>query len=101
MSVVPITTAGVSNLLRGQIPLESITQTQQQLLQVQNELSTGKSVNTPSDNPAAAAAIEQLNQSIEQGQAYNTNLQSAQSNLSQVDSSLGSLNTLLTQAQSI
>jgi len=101
MSVVPITTAGVSNLLQGQIPLQAINQTQEQLLNLQNELSTGKSVNQPSDNPAAAAAIEQLNQVVQQSTAYNSNLQSAQSNLSQVDSNLGSLNNLLTQAQSI
>jgi flagellar hook-associated protein 3 len=101
MSVVPITTAGVSNLLQGQLPLQSIDQTQEQLLQLQNELSTGKSVNTPSDNPAAAAAIEQLNQAIQQSTAYNNNLQTAQSSLSQADSSMGSLQTLLTQAQSI
>jgi flagellar hook-associated protein 3 len=101
MSVVPITTAGVSNLLQGQIPLQAINQTQEQLLNLQNELSTGKSVNQPSDNPAAAAAIEQLNQVVQQSTAYNNNLQSAQSNLSQVDSNLGNLNTLLTQAQSI
>lgn len=101
MSISPITTARVSNLMIGQLPLQSMDETQSELLTLQNELSTGKAVNTPSDNPSAAAVIQQLNQTLQQSQAYNTNLQTAQSNLGQVDTSLSSLTDLLTQAQSV
>jgi flagellar hook-associated protein 3 FlgL len=101
MSVVPISLTRVSNLLQTSLAQQSIDSVQQQLLTVQNELSTGKAVNQPSDNPAAASSIIQLNQTLAQRQTYSDNINTASAQLGEADSSMGNLTTLLQQAESI
>ncbi len=101
MSVVPVGLVRVSNLLQTSLAQESIDSVQSQLLQVQNELTTGKQVNQPSDNPAAAASIETLNQTLAQRQTYSDNINSASAQMSEADSTLGNLTTLLQQAETI
>jgi len=101
MSILPTGLSRVSNLLQSSVSLNAIDNTQQQLLTMENELSTGKQVNQPSDNPSSAAIIQQLNQTLADRQSFSTNLDSANSQLGEVDNSLGSLNDLLQQAQSI
>src|SRR5690349_14086364 len=101
MAILPLQLARVSNLLRTDVSTGQIASTQQQLLEVQNELSTGKKINTPSDDPGDAAIVQQLQKTLEQRQGYLTNLQDAQSTLSQVDSTTADLTSLLQQAQQI
>jgi len=101
MAILPLGITNVSNLLQSSILSQSIDSTQSQLLQVENELSTGQAVNQPSDNPSAAAMILQLNQTMARQTAYSTSINSASSQLAESDSSLGSLTTLLQQAQQI
>ena len=101
MAVLPLGSSRVSSQAQAAVALSSIASTQKQLLQVQNELSTGKKVNVPSDDPAAAAIIQQLQQSLSKHDAYNTNIQAASSHLGQVDSTLGTLTDLITQAQGL
>jgi flagellin-like hook-associated protein FlgL len=81
--------------------LDQINNTEQQLLDTQNQLSTGHRIQQPGDDPGAAAVVMQLNRTVQQQDTYNANLQKSQSQLSEVDSSLGDLSNLLTQAQSI
>jgi flagellar hook-associated protein 3 FlgL len=101
MAILPISIARVSDQLRTSVALSSITKTQSDLLQVQNQISTGKRVNTPSDDPGAATLIQQLQKTLDQRTAYATNLQSATSQLGEVDSSLSDLTDVLQQAQTI
>ena len=101
MAILPIAVARVSDQLRSSVALSTIAKTQSDLLTLQNEISTGKRVNTPSDDPAAAVVIQQLNKTLQQRTAYSTNLQNATSQLGQVDSSLGDLTDVLQQAQTI
>src|SRR5271156_4554277 len=100
MSLLPLSIARVSELQQSNITTQTLNQTQSQLLTVENELSTGKAINTPSDNPAGAATILQLNQILSNRQAYATNLSTSTTSLSQVDTTLGSLEDLLNSAQS-
>lgn len=101
MSILPIQLARVSNLLQTDVATQNITQTQQDLLEVQNELSTGERINTPSDDPGDSAIVLQLQKTLQQRDAYSTNLQQAQSQLGEVDSSLGDLTDLVQQAMTI
>src|SRR5678815_1976233 len=101
MALVPVQLARVSNLLRTQVSSGQITRTQEQLLRVQNELSTGKRINAPSDDPGDAAIVQQLQKTLESRASYLSNLTRAQSQLGEVDSTLGDLNQLLVQAKSI
>ena len=71
------------------------------MLEVQNQLSTGKRISAPSDDPSAAAIAQQLNKTIEQRQAFSDNITSASNQLGEVDSTLGDLTDLVRQAQTI
>jgi flagellar hook-associated protein 3 FlgL len=75
--------------------------TQTQLQTLENELSTGIAVSQPSDNPSAAAVIMQLQQTLSRTGTYSDTINSTTSQLSQSDSSLGTLTNLLQQAQEI
>jgi flagellar hook-associated protein 3 len=101
MAIIPLQLARVSNLLRTNVATQSLTRTQQDLLIAENQLSTGKRINSPSDDPGAAAVAQQLHKTMEQRLAYAENLKQATNQLSQVDSSLGDLGDLLQQAQTI
>jgi len=49
------------------------------------QLSTGKKILTPSDDPAAAARIIDLNQSIKQTEQYQSNINTARQRLTLED----------------
>jgi flagellar hook-associated protein 3 len=101
MSILPVQSPRVTALMESTSALNQIDSTETQLAQTQNELSTGKQIINPSDNPGSAAIVMQLNRTLSQQNTYLSNIQSAQSQLSEVDSTLGSLGTLVTQAQTI
>ena len=101
MAILPLNLARVSNQLRSSTSANQIGRTQEQLLKTQNELTTGRRLNSPSDDAGAAAIAQQLRKTIEQRQAYDANLKSAGSQLGAVDTSLGELSDLLLQAQQI
>src|SRR3954470_15735721 len=101
MAILPLQLARVSNLLRTNVATGSIARTQQELLDVQNELSSGKRLNAPSDDPGASAIAQQLRKTLEQRLAYADNIKQANDQLGEVDSTLGDLNDLMRQAQTI
>jgi flagellar hook-associated protein 3 FlgL len=101
MAIVPLNLARVSNALRGNLVGSNLAKTQAQLLRVQNELTTGKKLNLPSDEPGDAAVAMQIRKTLEKRLAYEANIREATSQLSEVDSSLGDLSSLVQQAQTI
>jgi flagellar hook-associated protein 3 FlgL len=101
MAIVPVQLARVSNLLRTNTSQGQITRTQQQLLRVQNELSTGRRINAPSDDPGDAAIVQQIQKTLEQREAYLTNLRHAKSHLGEADTAMGDLTSLVQQAQTL
>ena len=101
MAILPTSLARVSNLLRSNTAASQIARTQRRLLQAQNELSTGRRLNSASDDPGDAATVQQLQKTLEQRQAFATNLNRATNHLGAVDSTLGDLSDLLQRAQQI
>ncbi|MDP9172280.1 MAG: flagellar hook-associated protein FlgL [Planctomycetota bacterium] len=101
MAILPLGIARVSNLLSTQIATQSIEANQAQLLTVENQLSTGLRVSTPSDDPAASSMIMQMQQTLARRQAYASNITSASSQLGETDSTLGDLTAVLQQAQQL
>jgi flagellar hook-associated protein 3 FlgL len=101
MAIVPLQLARVSNTLRTNVASSALSRTQAQLLRVQNELTTGKRLNAPSDDPGAAAIAQQIRKTLEQRLAFEQNLKHASNQLAEVDSSLGELTNQLDEAQSI
>jgi len=101
MAIQALQPAGVSTLQASDAALQSINSAQAQLLQVENQISTGKQFNVPSDNPGAAAVVVQLQQTLNVQQTYSSNITQATSQLGETDNALGTLTGLLQQAQSL
>jgi len=70
--------------------VNSMFDQQSKLQQTQMQLSTGKKILTPSDDPAAAARIIDLNQSIKQTEQYQSNIDTARQRLDLQDGVLKS-----------
>jgi flagellar hook-associated protein 3 FlgL len=81
--------------------LNSINQTQSQLNQVENELSSGLAVNTPSDAPDQVSAILQLHANIQQNQELTQNLTQVQGQVQTADTSLSSGISILDQVMTL
>ena len=72
---------------------------QAQLLQEQEEISSGSSILTPADNPVAAAQALLVNQSQANNTQYTSNRSDANNSLSQEETTLQSVTTLIQNAQ--
>lgn len=73
-----------------QTAVNSMLDQQSRLNQTQMQLSTGKKMLTPSDDPAAASRIIDLNQSIKQTEQYQSNINAARQRLTLEDGVLQS-----------
>jgi flagellar hook-associated protein 3 FlgL len=81
--------------------LAALGENQQQINTDLEEISTGQSVNVPSDNPAAAALlVENANQTAEADQ-YQRSISSVQGEMQNADSTLSSVVSALQQAISL
>jgi flagellar hook-associated protein 3 FlgL len=81
--------------------LAALQQNQQELNTDLEELSTGLSVNQPSDDPAAAALLVQNADQTAQADQYERSISSVQGELQNADSTLSSVVTALQQAISL
>src|SRR5208337_1951443 len=81
--------------------LADLQQSQTAVNTALQEVATGKSVNVPSDNPAAAAAMVQNTIETANVDQYTQNVNSTLSMLQTADSSMGSVVNSLTQAISL
>jgi flagellar hook-associated protein 3 FlgL len=78
--------------------LAAIEQTQQEITTYEQQISTGFSVNSPSDNPAAAAVLVQNAGQTSQVDQYERSLGSVQGEMQDADSALSSVVAALQQA---
>jgi flagellar hook-associated protein 3 FlgL len=97
----------ISTSMLNQNALNGILADEAQVGQTQTQLSTGKSINTPSDNPIGEVQLLQLNstnaqntQYISNGQAANTNLTLEEQALSTSTTTLQSIRDLVVEANS-
>jgi flagellar hook-associated protein 3 FlgL len=81
--------------------LNEIQQTEQNLNTATQQLSTGRSVNQLSDNPAAAAEVVLNHNQSSQDDQFLTNLNTLQPQLQVADSALSNVVTALTRALSL
>ncbi|MGB9988686.1 flagellar hook-associated protein FlgL [Pseudoduganella rhizocola] len=75
--------------------ISQLSTLQANLLKTQMQISTGRRVLTPADDPVASARALEVTQSKELNDQYKLNRQTANSSLSQVDLALGSVGDLL------
>ncbi len=75
--------------------LASITLLESGINQTSNQMSSGLSFTTASQNPTAAGSVNNYKQALAQSQQYGTNAGSAQTNLNTEDSALSQIQTQL------
>jgi flagellar hook-associated protein 3 FlgL len=97
----PLQIGRVSMQMQGALMLSTLQTSQVNLLKVQQQISTGDKLNLGSDDPGATLNIQSLKRQISVNDNYTANLKFGAGFLAQADSSLGNLNTLITQAKSI
>jgi flagellar hook-associated protein 3 FlgL len=97
----------ISTSMLNENAVNSILADEASLAQTQTQLSTGKSINTPADNPVGEVQLLQLNatnsqyqQYISNGQSANTNLTLEQTALTTSTTTLQSIRDLVVQASS-
>lgn len=81
--------------------LTGILNQQSAMLKTQQQLSSGLAVQTPSDNPVAAVQALDTQQEMSMNSQYTTNRGTAEDQLSQLDTNLSNVTTLLQSASSI
>ena len=75
--------------------LAAISSLESGINQTQNQMSSGLSFTTASQNPTAAGSVNNYNQALAQSQQYATNATSAQTNLNTEDNALSQVQTQL------
>ncbi len=101
MASIPSNLSRVSNGLSSRLVLASLTGTNRAMLRVQEQLSTLKRVNRPSDDPIASSLISVFDRSLETGAQRQRNLSNADAVLGVIDQRIGSLNDLVLEAKQI
>ena len=81
--------------------LASLNQTELEAQEAALQISSGRSVNEPSDNPTAAALLVQNNDEATFNTGYLNSLSAINSRLSAADSTLSSVGSVLQQALSL
>jgi flagellar hook-associated protein 3 FlgL len=85
----------ISTSMLNQTAVNGILQDESTLSNTQSQLASGKSINTPADNPVGAVQLLQLNNTSSQYGQYISNGQSANTNLTLEEQALSSSTTTL------
>src|SRR5581483_733224 len=96
MTLTRITALMTSNQI-----LSEINSSQTALANTEEELSTGKTINQPSDNPYGAALAVQLNGQLNQLNDYNNNITDGQAWTQTATSALNSIQEQVQRAQEL
>ena len=81
--------------------LKHLLDQQAQLARTQQQISTGKRVMTPADDPAAMASLLGINQSLQVTRQYQDNIAAARMQLSQEENVLGAVNRSLDRVREL
>jgi flagellar hook-associated protein 3 FlgL len=91
----------VSTLQTFHIGLNNILDNQTAVNKTQQQVSTGRRVLTPADDPVASTKILQLQQDLAQREQYDRNITAAENRLKLEESSLASVTSSLTRLQEL
>ncbi len=101
MGVSPASLVRVPNLLAARSAIGGLTRTNLEMLRVQEQLSSGKSISRPSDDAVRSSVLLTLDETLERTGQRMRNFQHAQSLLDTADAALGEAAALSRDAISI
>jgi flagellar hook-associated protein 3 FlgL len=90
----------ISTYMMFQNGQQAVGNAQSQLLSIELQMSTGKQINSPSDNPVGAANVASLNTTVSQLTQFTSNQNEGQLQLNLADSTMSSFVNLLQSVQS-
>lgn len=91
----------ISNLMTSRLSLGNISRTNRALFETQQQVSTGKAIQRPSDHIVKAATIAALNDRLQRAEQLTRNLNHADSALAGVETTLNEANQVALQAKGI
>lgn len=91
----------ISTSLMQQLGVNSLLDQQSQLSKTQQQLASGKSILTPSDNPSGAAQVLALSNSVDAYNQYQTNADAANTSLTLESNTLDSVVSVLQRAHDL
>lgn len=100
-TIYPISSGRVSDLLTHSRLLLQMQADEREMLRLQEQISTGRSVGVPSQDPRAAGRAFVLQRTIEQKLQISANIDVSLSYLTATDSGLGGVSALLNEAKAI
>ncbi len=101
MSSIPSNVNAISPALQSQTLMDNMQRTNGEMLKLQEQLSTGKRVNRPSDEPTAVGSIMSLRTALERVDQRLKNLEHTGAVLNNTDAALSDVSALLLEAESI
>lgn len=101
MSVIPISSGRMPNILIASQFDNNIETVQDQLNTVEQQVETGQQLFTPGQNPTATAIVLPLQEQLASQTQYQTNLTTDQSLLQNTDSALQDVSSSISQANSL
>jgi flagellar hook-associated protein 3 FlgL len=81
--------------------LRNLNETNTRLLRVNKEISSGRRVERPEDDPIAAAAITRVSSQISESEQFSENILQSLSNLNTMDSTLGDLSAIFIRGREL
>jgi flagellar hook-associated protein 3 FlgL len=81
--------------------VDAMLKQQTDVFRTQQQLSSGKRINTPSDDPAGAAQLDSLSDSLDLNRQYQRNIDSVRARLELEDTMLGSVTESLQRAREL
>jgi len=91
----------ITNALQSSMLLSSMNASLRRLLELQQQISTGNRINTPSDDPIGANTALELQDMLAKATQYETNVNTASQSLGLTETALSSLSDILTQAKTL
>ncbi len=101
MSSIPSNLARISGNLVADTMLSNLRRTNTQLLDAQQQLSTGKRINRPSDDSSVIGSLTTLQRTLGQFEQQRINLGRAQATIDTTDQALADVSDLLLEAEGI
>jgi flagellar hook-associated protein 3 FlgL len=91
----------ISTVTLHQVSVNSITQNQSDLYKYENQVATGKRINSAADDPVGAARAAQLTSALSINTQYASNLTTAQNTLTQTESTVGDIGDSVASMQEL
>lgn len=81
--------------------MSSLLEQQSQIMRIQQQLSNGKRIQTPADDPAGAASLLGLRQSLQMTEQYQRNINVVRTQLAQEEATLGAVTNVLDRVREL